>query len=250
MAKVQFGAIIDTITGSVGGWTFHRNRSGNIVRSRGAALRNSTTKQTIAHQKHIQFLQLFQALIQVNKDLWNVFADTFTKTDKFGQVKTLSGQNWFESINFNRELVSLSILDAPPIHDLPTATREYQLGVGVRKIEIIFDPPFDPADTALIIFTTSFNTRITTSQRQFQRLTKVIPSGPFGTIDLTEDWENTHGTPWPPSAEPICGRIATEVRTIRKSSGIASTALSKTDEVVSGQEGIGFWAIEFDFEVQ
>lgn len=250
MAKVQFGAIIDTITGSVGGWTFHRNRSGNIVRSRGAALRNSTTKQTKAHQLHIKFLQLFQALTQANKDLWNVFADTFTKTDKFGQVKTLSGQNWFESINFNRELVGLPILDAPPVRDLPLATRDYQLAVGSRKIEIIFTPDFDPADTALIIFTTTFNTRITTSQRQFQRLTKVIPSGPFGTIDLTADWENTHGTPWPPSAPPICGRIATEVRTLRKSSGIASTALSKTDEIVTGQEGIGFWIIGFDFEVE
>ena len=250
MGKVQFGAGIDAITGSIGGWTFHRNRSGNIVRSRGAALRNSTTKQTEAHQKHIKLLQLFQALTQANKDLWNVFANTFTKTDKFDQVKTLSGQNWFESINFNRELVGLSILNAPPVHTLPVAVQDYNLVIGSTEIEVNFDPAFDPADTALIIFTTSFNTRITTSQRQFQRLTKVIPSGPFGNIDLTADWENTHGVPWLPSVPPICGRIAVEVRTLNKNSGIASTALSKTDEVVTGQEGIGFWAIEVDFEVQ
>jgi hypothetical protein len=250
MAKVQFGAAIDTITGSVGGWTFHRNRSGNIVRSRGAALRNSTTKQTQAHQTHIKFLQLWQALTQVNKDLWDTFADTFTKTDKFGEVKTLSGQNWFESINFNLELAGLAILNAPPAHSLPVDVQDYNLVVGSTEIEVNFNPAFDPADTALIIFTTSFNTRVTTSQRQFQRLTKVIPSGPFDNIDLTADWESAHGVPWPPSAAPICGRIAVEVRTLDKNSGIASTALSKTDEVVTGQEGIGFWAIEFDFEVQ
>lgn len=249
MAKVQFGAIIDTITGSVGGWTFHRNRSGNIVRSRGAALRNSTAKQTLAHQTHIKFLQLFQALTQANKDLWNVFADTFTKTDKFGQIKTLSGQNWFESINFNRELVGLSILNAPPVRTLPVAVQDYNFTIGSSKIRIRFAPPFDPVNNALVIFTTPFNTRITTSQRQFQRLTKVITSGPFDNIDITLDWENTHEVPWPPSIPPLCGRVAVEVRTINKSSGIASTALSKTDEFVTGQEGIGFMAIGVDFIV-
>lgn len=250
MGKVQFGAAIDTITGSVGGWTFHRNRSGNIVRARGAALRNSTTKQTQAHQIHIKFLQLWQQLTQVNKDLWDTFADTFTKTDKFGEVKTLSGQNWFESINFNLELAGLAILNAPPAHSLPVAVQDYNFVIGSTEIEVNFDPVFNPADTALIIFTTSFNTRVTTSQRQFQRLTKIIPAGPFGNIDLTSDWEDTHGVPWPPSPAPICGRIAVEVRTLDTNSGIASTALSKTDAVVTEQEGIGFWAIEIDFEVQ
>lgn len=249
MGKVQFGAAIDTITGSVGGWTFHRNRSGNIVRSRGAALRNSTTKQTLAHQTHIKFLQLWQALSQANKNLWNTFADTFTKTDKFGEVKTLSGQNWFESINFNRELAGLSILNSPPVHSLPVDVQDYNFAVGSAKILLNFTPTFNPADTSLIIFTTSFNTRVTTSQRQFQRLTKVISSSPFNSIDLTSDWENTHGITWPPSPVPICGRIAIEIRTLDKNSGIASTALSKTNAVVTGQEGIGFMAVGVDFIV-
>lgn len=250
MGRVQFGAGIDAITGSIGGWTFHRNRSGNIVRLRGASLRNSTTKQTLAHQTHIKFLQLFQALTQANKELWNDFADTFTKTDKFGTIKTLTGQNWFESIGFNRELVGESILDSPPVHTLPIAVQDFDLVVGSTEIEIIFNPAFNPANNALVIYTTPFNTRITASQRQFQRLTTVIPSGPFETINITNDWEDAHTLPWPPSDPPICGRVAAEVYTINIDSGIASTAISKTDEVVTGQEGIGFWEIEFDFEVQ
>ena len=152
MAKVEFGALVTALSGSIGGWTFHRNRSGNIVRSRGAALRNSTTKQTLAHQSHIKFLQLFQALTQVNKDLWNDFADTFTKTDKFGTVKTLTGQNWFESIGFNRELVGESILDSPPAHILPVAMQDFNLVVGSAEIEIIFNAAFNPADNALVIY--------------------------------------------------------------------------------------------------
>ncbi|MFQ5865598.1 MAG: hypothetical protein ACE5IW_10250 [bacterium] len=250
MAKVQYGAIIDEITGSIGGWTFHRNRSGAIVRARGGALKNSTVKQTQAHQKHIKFLQLYQQLTQANKDLWDAYSLTFTKTNRFGQVKTLTGQNWFESINYYRDLLSLSILNAPPVHTLPVDVQAYNFVVGSTEIEVNFDPAFNPVDNALLIFTTPFNTRVTTSQRQFMRLTKIIDSGPFGNIDITSDWEDTHSVPWPPSPAPICGRVAIQVQTINKSSGISSTALSKTDAVVSGQEGIGFWIIEFDFEVQ
>lgn len=231
MAKVQFGAGIDAITGSIGGWTFHRNRSGNIVRARGAALRNSTTKQTQAHQTHIKFLQLWQALTSDSKNLWNVYADTWTKTDKFGAVKTLSGQNWFESINFNLELVGSAISNAPPVHTLPIAVQDYDFIIDSNEIDISFTPDFNPADNALVIFTTSFNTRVTTSQRQFQRLTKVIQSGPYNRVNITPDWVSTHGITWPPSALPVCGRIAVEVRTINKTSGIASTALSKTDAI-------------------
>lgn len=250
MAKVQFGAGIDALTGSIGGWTFQRNRSGNIVRTRGSAFKSSTSKQTLAHQKHIRFLQLWQALTQANKVLWNAYADTFTKTDRFGTVKTLTGQNWFESTNFNRELVSLSVLNAPPAHVLPVDVQDYNLVVGSSDIEIVFNPDFNPADNALVIFATSFNTRVSTSQRRYQRFVKVIDTGPFATIDITADWATAFGVPWPPSGPPICGSIATEVFTVNKSSGIASTGLIKVDNIVSGQEGISFWAIEFDFEVQ
>jgi len=250
MALAEYGPLITAFKGSIGGVSFQTTRAGNIARLKSGTLKPSTTKQTQAHQSLLQFLQLWQQLSAANKTLWNDYADTWTKTTRFGTVKTLSGLNWFQSVNYYRNLLSLSILNAPPAHTLPVAVQGYDFVVGSTEIEVNFSPPFDPADNALLIFTTSFNTRITTSQRQFMRLTKVIPAGPYGNINITADWENTHAVPWPPSAAPICGRIAVQVQTIDKSSGISSTALSKTDAIVSGQEGIGYWIIEFDFEVQ
>ncbi len=250
MAKVQYGAMITAITGSIGGFTFHANRSGNIVRARGGSLKNSTTKQTAAHQSLIKFQQLWEQLSAANKTLWNDYADLWTKTDRFGTVKTLSGLNWFQSANYYRDLLSLSILSAPPTHTLPIAVQGYNLVVGSIEIEINFSPAFNPTDNALLIFTSPLTTRVTTSQRQKMRLTKIIAAGPYGNIDITTDWEVTHGGSWPPSGPPICGNIAVQVQTINVNSGISSTALSAVDSVVSGMEGIGYWAIEFDFEVQ
>jgi len=250
VARVQFGAIVTELVGSIGGFTFQKNRSGSIVRLRGNPSRSATPKQTIAHQNHIRFLQLWQTLSSAERTLFNDFADTFPKTTKFGTVKTLTGQNWFESINFNRELFGLSVLTSPPAHDLPVALPGFDFVVGTSEIEIVFAVPFNPVDNGLIIETTTLSTRSTTSFRRASRLTKVLDSGPFSTIDLTGDWESTHGVPWPPGSGDICGSLGVMVRTVNKNSGIASEGSLRSDGVVTGEEGVGFWAIDFDFEVQ
>ena len=250
MARVQFGAIVTELVGSIGGFTFQKNRSGNIVRLRGNPSRASSPKQTIAHQNHIRFLQLWQTLTSGERTLWNDFADTFPKTTKFGSIKTLNGQNWFESVNFNRELFGLAVLTSPPAHDLPVALPAFNLIVGTSEIEIVFAAPFNPVDNGLIIETTTLNTRSTTSFRRASRLTEVVDSGPFTTLDITSEWEVAHGVPWPPGSGDVCGSIGAMVRTVNKNSGIASEGTLVSDDVVTGQEGIGFWAIEIDFEVQ
>jgi len=249
MGKVTFGALVTDITGSIGGLTFQTNRSGNIVRLRPGPRRTSTTKQTISHQKHIEFLQLFQQLTGANKTDWNDFALANTKTDRFGQVRTLTGQNWFESVNQNRELVGESILNSPPVHILPAAVQDYALTVDQSKIEIAFSPSFNPTDGALLVMTTYPTTRTTTSFRTAIRTTKVIPSGPFVTIDLTSDWESTHSIPYPPSTIANCIDIGVSVQVIRKSSGIQSTALFKTSGTLLSALGIGEMAIGTTFVV-
>lgn len=250
MARVTFGAMVTDIVGSIGGFTFQSNRSGKIIRLRGRPSRSSTTKQTEAHQAHIKFLQIWQTLTLSQKQDWDTFATTWTKVNMFGQDKVLTGLNFFESINFNRVLVGESTLSVPPAHSLPVAVGAHSYAVGTEEIEINFDPVFNPADNALLIYSTPLLSKATTSFRQYTRLTKVIDSGPYDEINIKNDWENTHGTPWPPGSGGVCGSVGVVVRTLDKNSGLASTGSFSIDSLITGQEGVGFWIIEFDFEVQ
>lgn len=249
MAKVQYGAMVTALSGSVGGWTFHRNRSGNIVRTRGGTLKNSTTKQTQAHQSLQQFIQLWQQLSSANKTLWDTYANTWTKEDRFGTVKTLSGMNWFQSTNFNRNLLSLSILNSPPVHTLPVAVQTYSLVVTPAVIGLVFSPAFNPASNALMIGSTGFNTRVTTSQRSQMRLTNTAPTGPYSVINITSDWETTHNMAWPPPGTDPCGRITVQVQTINVNSGIASAGLIVSEGIDTAGVGIGSMIIELTFIV-
>lgn len=250
MAKVQFGAGIATIVGSIGGWTFHKNRSGDIIRLRGQASRESTKKQTIAHETHQNFLTEFQKLSEANKLLWDTFAVTFPKVDKFGVDKVLTGQNWFEAVNFNRVLIGETILQIPPAHDLPVAVPVTELIIDETTIKLDIATGTDLSNTAFIIRTTSPFTRTTTSVRSALRLTKVIEVAVDGIIDITADWETTHGIPYPPSTEAICIKIATMIQTINISSGITSTGLIISDDLRIPLEGIGAWIIDSTFIIQ
>jgi len=117
MARIVY--TIGEIKGSIAGLTFQQNSSGKIVRARPQVRRTSTTKQQTAHQTQQNLLQQYQALTNTEKDLWNLYGKTFPKTNKYGQNKTLTGQNWFESINYQRLISALGSLAAPPAHVLP-----------------------------------------------------------------------------------------------------------------------------------
>lgn len=249
MAKVQYGALVTALSGSIGGWTFHTNRSGNIVRTRGGTGKNSTSRQTIAHQSLQQFIQLWQQLSSANKTLWDAYAITWTREDRFGTVNTLSGINWFFTTNYYRDLLSLSILNSPPVHTLPVAVPSFVLNVNLAAISITFSPAFNPASNALLIFSTGFNTRTTTSQRSAMRLTRTISSGPYSLIDITSDWETAHAMSWPPPGANPCGGLGVQVQTINEDSGITSSGVINTSGIVLASSGIGVMIIESTFIV-
>lgn len=249
MARVQFAAPITVIKGSIGGWTFHKNRSGNIIRLRGQASKESTTKQTAAHELHQSFLQQFQKLGLPSKQLWDTFALTFTKDNKFGETKTLTGQNWFESVNQNRGLINESILEIPPDHLLPVGVPATVLTIDETAITLNVATGTDLTDIAFIIRSTFPHTRTTTSVRSALRLTKIITTAAPGIIDITSDWEAAHGLNYPPSTIAACFTITVMIQTMQKTSGITSAGLTLVDDLRIPVQGIGVMIIGSTFEV-
>ena len=249
MARVEYGAMITEITGSVGGFTFQKNKSGNIVRSRPKTFKNSTSKQTIAQSLHITFLSNWQNLSLVNKILWNDFAALNTKTNAFGEVKALTGLNWYESINQNRLKMGLSLFEAPPVHALPIGVGTYTVDLNLVTLEITFTPTFSPVGTDLCIWTTQPVSRVSDSLRSEFRQTLLVTGDNYANIDLTSAWESTHSIPWPPSAQTNCFQIGIMVQTCLQASGICSVGLLNIDNLNEPITGIGFMEIDSTFVV-
>lgn len=117
MAKVQYGAIVTGVRGTIGGATFSQNHSGPYARiwSRG---RNPRT--TLQENNRAYFAQLpaaWQGMSQANRDDWDTFAalGTSEKTDPFGDPYYASGWNWFCEINLRRPLFGESVYTGTPV---------------------------------------------------------------------------------------------------------------------------------------
>lgn len=247
MARVQYGSIITDIKGSIGGITYQKNRSGQIARLRSGTFKSSTPKQTISQSNHITILSAWSQLTLAEKDLWNLFAIANTKINRFGEVKTLTGLNWFESINQNRMLFGLSFLLTPPVYSLPTAPPAYSLVLSPTVITVEFSPAFNPVGTGLKIWTTPPLSRVTNSLRSQYRLTTILDTPPYGLIDLTADWQTTHSIPYPPSSSTYCFTIGVQIQSCLLSNGICSSGVDTINGNGLPINGIGFWIVGSTF---
>lgn len=199
MARIVY--TLGELKGSVGGLTFQQNSSGQIVRQRPQVSRTSTIKQQQAHQNHIGLLQRYQALSNDDKDLWNTYASTYVKINKFGQDKTLTGQNWFESLNFQRDMRSLSQFDTPPDHILPPDVPVFSILLYPDAIKIHSDTGFTTDTSEINIWSTIPTTRQKPSVNQIRKFLGIIPYPSDNTIDITAEWENAIGLTWNPSVQ-------------------------------------------------
>lgn len=216
--------------GSIAGTTFQRNRAGEIARARGRTTKQPTPKQSIAQNEHEAFIAMFAALSPADKALWDAYALANTKENAFGQSKILTGQNWYESTNYYRQLAGASILDQPPTHTLPTppftisATITPAPGV-TGSLTVTFTPMLASPNRAIAIYTTPPLTRNTSSLRSHWRLTFASAAAPFTTVDITSEYETTHGIGIPTNTTRYNFMIGVMARLIWIPSGIAGVGV-------------------------
>ena len=243
MAKIQYAAPVTSIRGSIGGWTFQSNRSGNIVRLRPKGKVQSSPKQSESIATQLELISAFNLLTPQQKTDWDDFSLAHDHEDRFGTTRTLTGQNWFLSINRNRLILSENILCDPPLFGLPVGNANFTMVVDDTKIEITKAVPTNPLNTGFKIFTTPPLGQRTTSLQSSLRLTKVIPVGPFTTVDITADWIAAHGCQWPPSLVANRFTVGVQLQLVRLDKGISTAGNTQLTELCDPLVGVGFFII-------
>lgn len=249
MARVQYAAPVSAIVGSVGGWTFQTNRSGEIVRLRPKGLLSPSNKQSTQITSHIQLVAAYSGITPAEKLLWEAFAIANTHQTRFGQEKTLTGQNWFISINSNRLLLGAAILTSPPIFELPNGNAAFTIALTAASIIITKQEPLSPAVTALKVWTTPPLSRSTSSMQSSLRFTQLITAQPFGAFNLTSAWVSVHRCQWPPS--PLQNRftLGIMVQLVNTASGVTTAGNTQLSALITPTVGIGIMAIGTTFIV-
>lgn len=249
MARVEYGAIITDIIGSIGGITFQHNRSGKIARLRPKTHKNPTSAQMDRQVKHSGILHDWQRLSGAQQGDWNDFADLHTKVNMFGDIKNLSGLNWYESINLSRNLIGLPSLITPPAYLLPCAVPSYTVTINQTKIEINLTAPFDTTDNVLVVRATGPIPNTTINFRGQWRFITYEDTGIINNIDITDLWKSIFTCTYPPSSNMLGINIGIILQTFRKISGIQSVGSISNNKYYYDNRGIGHWIIGTTFKV-
>jgi len=249
MAIIRYGAGVTEIVGSIGGWTFQKNSSGNIIRMRPRQKKVPTAKQSIARNKHIKYLEQYQSLSLEKKQLWAAYAELYNKENAFGQQKKITGQNWFESVNFKLHSIDKEEITTPPIYELPISVQSYTIELTSEKIFIQFLVPFLSTNASLIISTTHPVSLISKNIQAYYRETLIDNTEAHFKIDITEAFKSTHKIPYPPSAHAYGFLVSVMIQTVHKDSGITSAGLIQQKSLTLPGVGINLWIIEDTFIV-
>ena len=216
---------IGEIKGSVGGVTFQNNSSGHIIRQRPTVKKTSTIRQQLAHSKHQAMLYAWSQLTNGQKDDWNLFAETYTKENKFGETKKLTGANWFTSTNFQRLLMGLTLLTSPPPHDLPAAAPEFTINLYDNDITLTITGPIDYDVSDLIVWCSMPTNRVKPTINNIRKYCTIKKTGTAGTFSIKAEWENATGLLWQPLDYFPNANIFVCLETVRITSGITSPLL-------------------------
>ena len=231
MARIIYS--LGELAGSIGDLTFQRNNSGTIVRTRPRQNKSSTLRQTARHTQHIDWLAKWQQLTQNQRDDWNTYASTWTKINKFGQVKTLTGQNWFESSNYYMSDMGQAMLANPPGHTLPLAPPDLDILVSETEIQVSFVAPFDYTYDSLIMWASTPTKKNNFQVNQIRRKVTVLNATPANPLDITALWETAIGLPWEPLTLFPNANLFVCLQSISKGSGIASTFICNSINTLS-----------------
>lgn len=140
---IQFGPGIADARGSIGGNTFSRNRFGAYMRARTTPVNPQSSRQNLIRAAISALAgQWSQVLTQAQRDAWEVYAASITRSNKLGQQIKLTGFNMFVRSNSIR-LQNLDdvVVAGPTTLTLPGADPTYAVEVDEanQELSITFD---------------------------------------------------------------------------------------------------------------
>lgn len=226
MARVLYTAMVSEIIGKVNGMTFQNNRSGNIVRKTGTTGKVKTNKQSLILNRNNTLINEWQGLTLTQQTNWNNFSDLYSKVNRWGQTKQLTGFNWFQHINSNRIITGNSTVTAPPTYASPSGITAFNVSVAAGSLRAVFTSSFDASSLYLLVFASMFKRQLNLSNRGQYRLIKVFDPGVYSSLQIITEYESYYNITIPSAASGSKINISMLIVPVESTSFIGAEGLS------------------------
>lgn len=152
MARIQYSALVTAIKGSIGGLSFQQNQSGHIIRLKPNRKQASNNLQNVRKGTFSKAVTAWNDLSQTLQDGWATAAASFTYYNYWGEVKVISGFNFFIACYSNALLLGQTPpTSAPPSPSSPV-TDNFSGAADTPDFSINWQPFFDHSQYYLLIF--------------------------------------------------------------------------------------------------
>lgn len=196
MARVTYGESITEYAGSIGGITYLRNASGPIAKLRSLPPLNPSPDQSTYQTNMAILVAYWPTLSQANKDSWDALAAAHDKTTPWGETKTLSGYQWFLSVNLLRLSTGQALRSSPAAWHVYAPPDSFDLVATGTYLRVEWDPAYDPEDCLLFYLTLPLRQSSLKLRRSLFYVGYNRPVGALSNFDLTSWFESLANVTW------------------------------------------------------
>ena len=135
---VKWGSIIVKGSGKLGGHVFSSGTTGASVHTLAKARNPQSKYQMEVRSRFTKFAQGWRDLTESQRESWYDAESTYSRPNRFGDVISLSGKNLYESLNTNRAIIGLGVLNIAPLpSEIPkNVTESAVLKVSLGRLEL------------------------------------------------------------------------------------------------------------------
>ena len=197
MARVQYGSTVTALAGSVGGHTFQRNNSGQIMRLKPRRSKANSQNQVNVTIMFARLSRQWAALDLADREAWNTFAGTNSKFNYWGIEKNASGFNWYVSVNTFAEYLHIGEFQTPPTFGSIAPPPVFNAILTNTDFGVSWNSTYDTGDCNLLIFASAPIRQLSLLNKKALRLIQIAGPNSYDSIDLKSLWESYFNLTWP-----------------------------------------------------
>ena len=167
---VKWGSIIVKGSGKLGGHVFSSGQSGASVHTSARARNPQTLFQQNVRSRFTKLTQAWRDLTEGQRESWYDAESSFSRANRFGDVVTLSGKNLFESLNINRQIIGLAVLNTAPLPSEIPKNRVDVVEIDQSLGTISIKGEFASSQKYVIVGTKGLSQGVRESQDELRRL--------------------------------------------------------------------------------
>ena len=222
MARVKYTCVVSDLSGSVSGTTFQKNSSGSIARSKATQSFFPSQLQSASRNDFAKVSTYWSKLDLSVQQNWNAYASAHPIYDRWGNVKTLNGFQYYMQSNINLLGLGLEIIPTPPIFSPQEIVPNYEIVAYSNSLHLDFYPAINYPDCDLVIYASAPTTSSSLLNRKNIWWIGNFSSPNAGIFDIKTMYEQCFNVTWSSFFNSATCNIVFQVILVNRVTGIAS----------------------------